>query len=144
MSDIQYRSFAEVFAAKLAEQNIQIDPASLPDDPSQCDTFLEGDGTHLAGTVFEPYVEAWGWETLQPLLQTAMANTAGVEWSPDGGTGAGGEYGASDRDAQATWRSRLRRMFAGGRNESSPPRWCCACRRPRDGPCGPCVMVRLR
>ena len=98
MTDVQYRSFAEVFAAKLAEQNITVDPAYLPTDPSECDAYLQGDGTHLAGTVFEAYVQAWGWETLQPVLQTALANTAGVEWSPDGG----GD-GASDRDEQATW-----------------------------------------
>jgi hypothetical protein len=101
MSDVQYRSFAEVFAAKLAEQGISVDPAHLPNDPTECDAYLQGDGTHVAGTVFEQYVQAWGWETLQPLLQTAMANTAGVEWSPDGSVD--GEYGASDRDAQATW-----------------------------------------
>jgi hypothetical protein len=104
MTDIQFRSFGEVFAAKLAEQGIDVDPANLPVDPSECDAFLQGDGTHLAGTVFETYVEAWGWETLQPLLETALANTAGIEWvEQTDGTGDGGEYGASDRDAQATW-----------------------------------------
>jgi hypothetical protein len=98
MTDIQYRSFAEVFAAKLAEQGISVDPTYLPMDPSQCDVFLQGDGPHLVGTAFEPYVQAWGWETLQPLLETALANTAGVEWAEE----TGGD-GASDRDAQATW-----------------------------------------
>ena len=28
---------------------------------------------------------------------------------------------------------------AAGRSESRPRRWCCACRRPRDAPCGPCA-----
>lgn len=105
MTDIQFRSFAEVFGAKLREQGIDVDPADLPDDPAACEAFAQGDGTHLAGTVLEVYVEAWTWETLKPYLEAALAATAGVEWSPDGEV-EGGEVEGGDtaeQDAAASW-----------------------------------------
>jgi hypothetical protein len=98
MSDhVQTRSFAELLASKLAEQNIHLDPAHLPADVSGADVWLGGDGTHLARTVLEPFVEAWRWETLKPLLEHAIG-AADAELA-----GGQASYAASNADLQASW-----------------------------------------
>jgi len=76
MAETTFQSWQEAFAAKLAEQNVNIDAAYAPRDPSEAASYwLEGDGTHLAGSALEAYVESWGWETLKPLLEWAITAT---------------------------------------------------------------------
>ena len=108
MSDhVQTRSFAELLASKLAEQNIHLDTAELPADVSAADAWLGGDGTHLAGTALQPYVDAWGWETLKPLLEYAIgavdAELAGSHYAAGDAGSADSQYAASDADVQASW-----------------------------------------
>jgi hypothetical protein len=76
VTDTNFQSWQEAFAAKLAEQNVNIDPAYAPREPGEATSYwLEGDGSHLAGSALEAYVESWGWETLKPLLEWAISAT---------------------------------------------------------------------
>jgi hypothetical protein len=93
----QTRTFADVLSEKLTEQNIQLDASAVPQDVTAADAWLSGDGTHLAGTPLAAYVDAWGWETLKPMLEYAIGTADAVA------SGAAGDYQATDADTQASW-----------------------------------------
>ncbi|MBA2280227.1 MAG: hypothetical protein M3527_05995 [Actinomycetota bacterium] len=106
MAETTHRSWQEAFTAQLAEQNINIDPSYAPADADGALAWLDGDGTHLAGTALEAYVEAWTWHTLRPLVELALASTefdpsADAEWSDS--EAAGASEGEEQIDEYPTW-----------------------------------------